>query len=341
MEFECQTLSETLMKSQLNEENLKTTCFLFLGIIGPLLKRNEELKEQKRILEAYFHRWFVLEKRLDFLLNESNLLDKSELTAYACEDLIKRRPNPKKSINSREELFLNEASIELADAVDYSLSSSIFTSPCSLDSSSSDDDDFEKLFSRPRKITSDEKKRSNGKAKKIMTKCALFRKVVIFIIAVNRMIYFSNSSRRYVLRAREASFVIMREFQLIDKSKNNDSTVSTFKSMLIAGSWHGEGEANNHIKSYVDLFASRDNECFLNELNKITHELTTKLIYRHEYYTSPSSSAVYSNDSSDKIAETTRANSKLSLKLIKQTIFKFYQLIEKLTDSATIFKKNG
>ena len=177
LEIECNNLKELLSVSKSVQMDLATTCLIVIALFKAILKTNQDLKEQRKIFEAIYHKWYQT-------LSKMNIFGGKEI----CEQFL---PKAKKETTNKceEEHQRSNGKVDLFNAIDYSLSSSLFSS-----SSSS-------LIDAQLSATDIRNKRDTHQTDlRKQSRVGLFRKAVIAVLALKRLVYFHNQNRGLSLR---------------------------------------------------------------------------------------------------------------------------------------------
>lgn len=252
LETECNNLKEILNKTQCNQRDLNTSCLILFGLLKSVLSQNLQLKQERKTFEMIYFYW-----------NELSIKLKADLNA---EIESKEGNNNNKANNKDIAKNLNDK-FELADAVDYSLSSSLISSS----SSCLKTDSFMSLPNAMKK---------NSKALvKLPSKLCIFRRAVIGIIAVNRFIYLHNINKNSnILDSNKNNFkflysnncVVENKFTL--KSSNNNIKQSSTPNIT------------NQLKDLLEWLTLTTENNSLIELNNVSNELNKHLYFETGNY---------------------------------------------------------
>ena len=231
METKYNSLKEILNKTQKNLRNLTTSSLILLGIITSVIKQNKELKEQRHTFEMIYLNWskLICEKNINFEKIKKNSLKSS----------IKTSDN-----------------FELADAVDFSISSM-----CSISNESFTDSALSsRLIASKKKV----KNKLSG----------LFRKVTIAIIAANRLFFFNFISKSNRLCLFDFNTNLYYRFNYFgNKIKNSDTKINFSTTVCSISKPNDESK----LKSLVNWLTLSDENEELNQLNQISNELNNYL----------------------------------------------------------------
>ncbi len=268
-----------------------------MGILKTVFKQNKELKEQRHALEMIYLNWskIVEEKNIDF-------------------DFERKKKKLKSTKNASDKF-------ELADAVDFSISSSV----CSASNESFTDSALS-LRHVP------DKKKAKNKLS------GLFRKVAIAIIAANRLFFFSaisKSNRLCLVDLNTNSFYQFDYFE--NKIKNSDVNKMNFSSIVFPNSNNKTNidEITNSLmlNSLVSWFTLSNENEQLNQLNQISNDLNHYLFnedickYFFFQFFKCRLKKVFQKKDLNEVDKSLHSDSNL-IELAKQSILKFFFILK-------------
>ena len=228
LETECQSL-------RASQRTLTTSCLILIGIMKPLIQSNNDLKEQRQLLDRIFSKWYITQRQLN----------------YENVTVIKEHATPS-LITQKIQNF------DLADAVDYSIDSSILTE-------ASENKNFISTSTDIKTKTLNDFK---------PTRIGLFRKAVIVVLATNRLVYFSKQNKNTKYSVQDLKCHVIREFIYDENIENKHSFTQIIQSEpnKASKSTDKKNEANR-IQSIKGLFSKANDNAELLKINEISTEL--------------------------------------------------------------------
>ena len=224
-----------LNKYQINQRNLTTTSLILFSMLKTLIKQNKDLKEQRHTFEMIHLNWtrVLNEKQVSFNIKKMNgtkMCSKKSTENYV-----------------------------LADAVDYSVSSSMLSGS----SESLTDSVLSVCLNK-------------GKKKPKIKICGLFRKISILIMATNRLIYLYSTNKNNRLYLFDSNIC----HQFIHFNNENNDNCDSFSTVLSSVNFK-VNKLNfieeNKLKALLSWLTLTNDNKQLNQLNQISNELNRYL----------------------------------------------------------------
>lgn len=203
-------------------------------MMKPLIQSNNDLKDQKLILNRIFSEWFKTQNQLSYEATNSPV-------HHANPSLITQRIQ----------------NFDLADAVDYSIDSSILTEASENKNLDSNSSDVKATLNHQNSV-----------------KIGLFRKVAIIIIAANRLVYFSRQNKNTKLSVQDLKCHVTREFIYSENIETRHSFAEIIQSNIQKSSKSvAKKNDANRINQIKGLFSMSNDNAELLKLNEISTEL--------------------------------------------------------------------